>query len=64
MSRIGLRAPPPRRRATRLPLRGAGSNTCTSDPEKPAARSRAAIASAARCVSPVSVTVLISTSSR
>ena len=32
---------------------GAGLNTCTSSPAKPAARSRAAIDSAARSVSPV-----------
>ena len=44
-------------------LRDAGVNTWTSDSLKPAVRSRAAMASAARAVSPVSVTVLISTSS-
>ena len=39
------------------------TNTWTSVPEYPAARNRAAIASAAFAVSPVAVTVLISTSS-
>src|SRR5258706_268740 len=62
-SMIGFCAPLPRRRATRLPLRGAGVNTCTSAAGNPALRSRAAIASAAFAVSPVAVTVLISTSS-
>jgi acetylornithine deacetylase/succinyl-diaminopimelate desuccinylase-like protein len=62
-SRIGLRKPVPRKRATTLPLRGAGLNTCRSAPPNPAAESCAAMASAARPVSPVSVTVLTSTSS-
>src|SRR5258708_31674403 len=62
-SMIGFFAPLPRRRATRLPLRGAGVKTCTSAAGNPALRSRAAIASAALAVSPVAVTVLISTSS-
>ena len=62
-SRIGFFAPVPRSRATRFPLRGAGVNTRTSSAAKPAARSREAIAPAAFAVSPVAVTVLISTSS-
>src|SRR5438552_7618160 len=62
-SRIGFFAPVPRSRATRLPLRGAGVKTRTSAAGNPALRSRAAIASAAFAVSPVAVTVLISTSS-
>jgi hypothetical protein len=44
-------------------LRGAGDKTCTSASGNPAAFNRAAIASAAFSVSPVAVTVLISTSS-
>jgi hypothetical protein len=44
-------------------LRGAGDSTCTSAGSKPAVRNLAAIASAARKVSPVAVTVLISISS-
>jgi hypothetical protein len=55
------RAPVPESRATRLPLRGAVEITCTS--VMPAARKRAAIASAALTVSPTESVVLISTSS-
>ena len=46
-SRMGLRLPVPRSRATRLPLRGAGTAPARR-PGNPAARSRAAIAWAAR----------------
>src|SRR5215467_10779346 len=62
-SKSGRRAPVPRRRATTLPLRGAGTSTWTSAAGKPAAISRRAIASAAFVLSPIELVVLISISS-
>jgi len=54
----------PRSRATKLPLRGPDDSTLMSTAGMPPARSRAAMASAARSVSPVESVVLISISSR